>query len=202
MSFTFKPTWSYMKPPSVEEAMLDGGGEPFLENLAVAARSLAKDARRYAGRAVKAAHEVRQVGKADIEGDLGDRLLCVGEQPRRMAQPRAHQILVRRDVEHAGKEPQEMKRAQPGRSRDAIEVEVFARVRVDPVRRFDRASPVARPMAVARRSRDRGYEPGCERHADFVQPELRVFLCGSLRKLAKHHQPGERRDRTGAPRRR
>ena len=63
---------------------------------------------------MKSAHEVGEVVETDIVGDVGDRAVVVGQAPRRMAQPRAHQILVRGHAEHVGKQPQEMERADAG----------------------------------------------------------------------------------------
>ena len=89
-------------------------GQPFLENLAVAPRGLAEFQRRGAGGAAKRAHEIGQVGEADIIGDIGDRAVVVGQPPRRMAQPRADQILVRGDAERLREQPQEVEGADPG----------------------------------------------------------------------------------------
>ena len=48
------------------------GREAILENLAIPASGLAKAPRRYAGRAMKCAHEIRKIAKADIERDIAD----------------------------------------------------------------------------------------------------------------------------------
>src|SRR5260370_36053840 len=74
-------------------------GKAFLENLAVAPRGRAEFQRRGAGGAMERTHEIGEVAETDIIGDVGDRAVVVGQPPRRMAQPRAHQILVRGDAE-------------------------------------------------------------------------------------------------------
>src|SRR5437667_5917039 len=61
---------------------------------------------------MKAADEIRQIAETDIEGNLGNRVLAVGEPARRMPQARTKQVLMRRDAQHAGEKAQEMKRAQ------------------------------------------------------------------------------------------
>ena len=102
-------------------------------------------ARRDAGGAVEGADEIGQIAEADVIGDVGDRAVVVGQQPRRVAQPRAHQILMRRDAEHAGEQPQEMERAdaRPARRRASRSI-CSVRMRVDPQRGFHRAAAVAR----------------------------------------------------------
>jgi len=70
---TFKPTWSNIAISSKKyEAMLGRGGQPFLENLAVAPRRAPVTARRYAGCTMEAAHEVGQIAEAGFERDVRD----------------------------------------------------------------------------------------------------------------------------------
>src|ERR1700704_5547926 len=69
--------------------------EAILENLAHSARSLAELSRRHARRTVEGADEVREIAESDVIGDIGNGNVIVGQKPCRMAQPRAHQILVR-----------------------------------------------------------------------------------------------------------
>ena len=70
-------------------------GEPILENLAHPARGLAEPQRRNPGGAVERPDEVGEIAESDVIGDIGDRAVIVGQEARRMTQPRAHQILVR-----------------------------------------------------------------------------------------------------------
>src|SRR5262249_43497519 len=55
-------------------------------------------ARRHAELGVEAADEVGEVLEADIERDVGDRRAARDQAPRRVAQPRAQQPLMRRDA--------------------------------------------------------------------------------------------------------
>ena len=73
-----------------------------------------------------------QVGEADVVGDVGHAALLIGEQPCRMAQPRAQEILMRRDAEHRGKQPQEMEWADAGLRGGVLEFDGFMRMRIDP----------------------------------------------------------------------
>ena len=117
--------------------------ETFLENLAVSARRLAERARRDPGGAMKGAHEIGEIAKSNVEGDIGDGAAIIGQQAGGVAKPRAHQILVRRHAEHTGKQPQKMKRAQPGFARGTLQINRLMRMGVDPQRRFNRTTAVA-----------------------------------------------------------
>src|SRR5262245_53224200 len=86
-----------MWSPLSSETNLGMGGQPFLEDLAVAARGLAEAAGRDAGGAVEGPHEVREIAEAGLEGHVGDRAVLVGQQPGRAAQAGAHEVLVGRD---------------------------------------------------------------------------------------------------------
>src|SRR4051794_30176268 len=123
--------WSYM---AISVASAPAGGairrspysmqaEAFLENLSLASRSLAEAQRRDAGGTMEGAHEVGEVADPHVVSDGGHRALVVGQKPRRMAQSRAHQILVRADAEHAGKQPQEVERAEARFGRGVFQVD-------------------------------------------------------------------------------
>jgi len=123
--------------------MLGQNGQPILENLAIAPRRLAEAAGRNASGAMEGAHEVGKVGKADIEGDVGDRAIVVGQQARCMAQTRAHQILVRGHADHFREQAQEMERAQFSLARCAAQIDLLVRMFVEPHRRLDRTAAIA-----------------------------------------------------------
>src|SRR5262245_51357121 len=74
-------------PPRVPAAR-----EPFLEDLALAAGSLPEAAWGHAGGAVERADEVRQVGEAGVERDVGDRGRALGEPSRGPAEARCDQV--------------------------------------------------------------------------------------------------------------
>jgi len=57
-----------------------------LEDLAIATGGIPKASGRYTRGAVEGAHEVRQIGKPDVERDIGDRSFLVGEKACRVAQ--------------------------------------------------------------------------------------------------------------------
>src|ERR1700730_15519772 len=99
-------------------------GQAFLENLAHPPRGLAEPARRDARGAVEGAHEVGEIAESDVVGDIGNGPVIVGQKPRRMPQPRAHQILMRGDAEHAREQPQEVERADAGLSRGLLEIDL------------------------------------------------------------------------------
>src|SRR3954464_1237325 len=88
------------------------GGEAVLEDLAIAFRGAAEAARGNARGAAEGADEIGKVGEADVERDAGEGTRSVGEQPRRRAQPGAHEVLVRRDAEHFRERAQEVIRAE------------------------------------------------------------------------------------------
>src|SRR6516225_4987477 len=147
--------WSYMVisnccRASVREMEITYSvqAEAFLENLAHAARGLAELQRRHAGGAMEGADEIGEIAKADVIGYIGHVPVILGQQPCRMPQPRAKQILMRSDTEHAREQPQEMERADAGFKRRILQGDVPMRMRVEPQRCFHRAAAVPR--------RDRG----------------------------------------------
>ena len=120
----------------------------------------------------------------------------VGQQARGMAQPRAHQILVRGDAEHAGEQPQEMERAEarPGRRRASSSI-----------CRCECASIQSAVSTARRRSLGAAGTGFCvaPRHhldetvrqqlADLVEPDIAAAVGRCLREFAEHHQFGQRR---------
>src|SRR6058998_565180 len=106
--------------------------ETGLENLAIASGRLAKSPGRDAGRAVERADEVRQIAEPDVERDVGDRRGAVGQEPCGTAEPGPHEILMRRDAEHAREDSEEMKRAQACLARGPIEIDRFVRMLAHP----------------------------------------------------------------------
>src|SRR5258708_38944706 len=81
--------------------------EAFLENLAHAARGLAELQGRDAGSAMERAHEIGEIAKTHVIGDVGDVAAVLGQQPRGLLEPAPHEILMRGDPEHAREQPQE-----------------------------------------------------------------------------------------------
>src|SRR5882724_2009895 len=100
-------------------------GQPILENLALSPRGLAEPARRDAGRAAECAHEIGEIAETYIVGDIGDGAVSVGQQARRMLEPRAHQILVRGDAEHIGEQAQEVERADTGLAGGTLQIDLL-----------------------------------------------------------------------------
>ena len=95
-------------------------------------RRPAKAAGRDSRRPMEAAHEIGEVAEADVIGDVGDGARHLRQQARRPPQPRADKILVRRHPQHAREEPQEMKRAEPGLRRRALEIDGIPGMGIDP----------------------------------------------------------------------
>lgn len=77
---------------------------------------------------MKGAYEIGKIVEADIGRDIGDRAIVVGQQSRRMAQPGAQQILMRRDAQDVAEKAQEMKRAQPGLPGGILKINRFMRM--------------------------------------------------------------------------
>src|SRR5215813_13079183 len=130
--------------------------ETFLENLAHPPRRLPELQRRHACCAMKGTDEIGEVIEADVIGDVGHRLVVVGEVARGAAQPRAHQILMRGDAEHGREQAQEMERADAGLARGIFELDLAMRMGVDPERGLDRTAAIPR--------RDPGLLAGLARH--------------------------------------
>jgi hypothetical protein len=99
--------------------------KPFLENLAVPSRGLPEFQGRRAGSTVEGPDEIGKVAEADVIGDLGDRAVVIGQPPRRVAQPRAHQILVRGHAHDVREQPQEMIRADAGLRGGILQIDLF-----------------------------------------------------------------------------
>ena len=78
------------------------------------------------------ADKVGQIGKSDVERNIGDRTVFVDQQPRRPTQPRAYQILMRRHPEHLREQPQKVEWAKPGGASNAVEIERLVRVLIEP----------------------------------------------------------------------
>src|SRR5262245_19154000 len=95
----------------------------FLEDLAIAARQFPKLARRHACDPMKRAHEIGQIAKADLKSDVRDRPLFLGQQPCGSTQPRAHEVLMRRDTEHTCKHAQKVERTEFGHARRLTEID-------------------------------------------------------------------------------
>src|SRR4051812_27904517 len=114
--------WSTMRPPCCASSCADRG-QAILEDLAIALRGPPEEARRHARGTVEGTDEVGDVAESDVEGDIGDRGRPVRQQPRRAAESRADEVLVRRDSEDAREQPEEVERAQarPGCGGDQID---------------------------------------------------------------------------------
>ena len=142
-----------------------------MENLALASRSLPELERRDAGGAMEGADEVGEVAEADVIGDVGDRDVVVGEQPRRMPQPRAHQILMRGDAEHVCEQPQEMERADFSGRGGLFQIDREVRMRIDPQRGFHRAAAVPGRCRCTRAGPSRNHldEAAGEQRTDLIE---------------------------------
>src|SRR5262249_54736492 len=113
--------------------------EAFLENLAHAARGLTELQRGDAGRTMEGADEIGEIAKTDVIGDIGYIPAVLGQQACRMAQPRANEILMRGDAQHARKQAQKMERADAGFGCRIVQSDLPMRMRIDPQRGFHRA---------------------------------------------------------------
>ena len=146
-----------------------------MEDLALAARGVPEAARRDAGGAVEGADEVREVAEADVVGDVGDRALVVGQEPRGAAQPRRTRYWCGVTPSAAREEAQEVEGAQPDLAGGVVERQRLVRVRVEPERRFDGAAAIARRRrragegAIAGSTLD---EARGERHAGLVDADV------------------------------
>ena len=175
-----------------------------LDNLALLdpLRKTTKGQRRQAGGAAETAHEVRQVGKTAIERDLGHRQCFFGQQPRRVAQPAADQVLVRCRADDAREQAQEVEAAAAGLGGCAVQVDRPVAIRLDPGGRTQRPSALACARFTGR-CRYTGVqcdEAGRQLHADLVQRKLGAAFSGGLGQGAQHAQRRQRRHGHAAPR--
>src|ERR1700744_5041034 len=110
-----------------------------------------------------------------------------------MAEPRAHQILMRRDPEHPGKQPQEMEGADAGLMSGGVEINCLGRVRLDPVRGFDRPASVAGLdlERLARAVRHRIDKAAGEDLPDLVKPYIAAAVGSGLSQFAEDHDFGK-----------
>src|SRR6266581_201994 len=143
--------WSYMMISNASHALPRGveitysmKRETFLENLAHAARGLAELQRGDAGGAVEGADEIGEIAEAYVIGDVGHVPVILGQQARGMPEPRAHQILMRGDAEHAREQPQEMERADAGLGRRIVQIDWRGGMGIEPQRGLHRAAAVSR----------------------------------------------------------
>ena len=114
----------------------------FLEDLAIAAGQLAKLTRRHARRTMKRTYEVGQITKTNFKSNIRDRTILICQQARGSAQSRAHEILMRRNAEHARKHAQKVERAELGHTGRLIEIDRLIDMRIQPKRRLDRTAPI------------------------------------------------------------
>ena len=141
-----------------------------MENLAVAAGGFAEGAGRNPGRTMETAHEIGEIGEADIERDSRDGTLRIGQKPGCVTQARADKILMRRHAQHIREDAQKMKHAETAFPRDPAEIHVVARMRLDPVRR------VHGPPAVARMDGGRFSRLAFDRFDETRRKDQRDFL--------------------------
>ena len=185
-----------------EEVTLARGGDAFFETCAHRSRPCGKRAADARG-PLEGAHEVRQVREADVERHVGHD--CASDRPA--GAPRAaggaHQILVRRDPEHAREQPQEVERAETRLPRHALEIDGLVGMLVEPERRFDRAPPVAPGMIAGLRSDVADLaalawpasvdEARRASAAGLVRRDLAAPAAAASASSAQHHQLGHRR---------
>jgi len=88
-------------------------------------------------------HEIRQVAKSNLECNIADAPVRIGQERGRAAQTRSQQILMRSEPCHSRKQPQKMKRAHADPRRDLLEPQGLARVRVDEQGGLDRTTAVS-----------------------------------------------------------
>ena len=150
---------------------------------------------------MEGADEIREIAKADVIGDIGHIPVILGQQPRRMAQPRAKQVLMRSDTEHAREQPQEMERADAGFKRRILQGDVPMRMGIQPQRCFHCTAAVPRRDrgALASVAADHLDHTVCEHMSDFVEADVATPLGCRLRQFAQHHQFGKRRGGADLP---
>src|SRR3569833_1515014 len=118
-----------------------------------------------------------------------------------MAQPGAHQILMRGDSEGGGEYAKEMVRAEAGFARGAFQVDLAVRVGIDPQCGLDRATALARGgrSGLRRLSRYHRHEAARKQMADFVETNVAAPAGPGLGKLAEHHQSRQWRNGADLP---
>ena len=128
----------------------------------------------------------------------------VDKQPRAVAQPGPHQVLVRRHADDGREHPQEMKSADADMRRDGCELHGLVRVRIDPERGSNGAAPIRRPDAAgAVRSAGGPFDEARDEHQGrLVEAEIGRTRNAGLDPLAKHHELWQRRQRPTLPDRR
>src|SRR5437868_6959657 len=96
-----------------------------------------------------------------------------------MAQPRAHQILMRGDAEHLPEQPQEMERADAGLIRGILKVDLAMRMGVDPQRGFHGAATVTqrRIHGLWRAACDHFDKAAGKEVPDLVKADVAVAIC-------------------------
>ncbi len=150
---------------------------------------------------MEAAHEVGEIAEADVVGDIGDRAPVLSQQMRRVPEPRAQQILVRGDAEHAREQPEKMERADIRTRGGVFQIDVVMRMGIDPERDFNGAPPIPR-LCWRRLARPPGHgldKPAGEENADLIETDIAAAVSGGLRQLGHHHQFGQRRHRADLP---
>src|SRR5262249_60918956 len=90
---------------------------------------------------------VADAAEAAMAADVGPTFLLPGEAPGGPPQARANHILMRGDAEYAGKQPQEMKRADAGFPSDTLQLDLAMRIRLDPKRGVHGAPTIPRAEA-------------------------------------------------------
>ena len=112
-----------------------------------------------------------------------------------------HQILMRRNAEHARKLAQEMEGADAGLIGGIVQIDLALGICLDPERRFNGAAAVPRARLCGL-AQPPGYhldESAGEQLANLVEADIAATVDGSLRKLSEHHQFGQWRRGADAP---
>ena len=146
---------------------------------------------------MKRAHEIGEIGEADVERDVGDRRVSSASRRAACRSRAAHQVLMRCHAEHAGEQAQEVKGADPRLARCALEIN-----RPGASVRPSRAPPPPRGGVGGRRcGRACGRRPETSRRnapqtsSPTSSRPNRCALRRSLCQFAEHHQLGQRRHR-------
>src|SRR3974390_3271992 len=179
---------SRVERPRGMETPYSGQDGAILENLAVPAGGLAERPRGDAGGAMERAHEIGEIAKSDIVGDIGDGDVLAGEQPRGLLEAGTHQILVRCHAEHARKLAQEMEGGDTGLIGGGGPNDLAPRVCLDPQRRFNGAAAISRARLcyLARPPGDHLDEAAGEQLTDLVEAEIPSARGPNLRQHSQH----------------